>query len=139
MPSKERMRVTYLVMKDWDRLTLKQARAVLKALATVDADEVLWDQEKPNLQTAIEKLQKALALAEDKERVRRERDETIARANDHLRRLEMILNPRSPEAAAMRRAHSGYIKTPPLDAQKNVRIPANCAQKNVPSTTKHAE
>ena len=43
------MSVTYLVMKNFDRLTVKQAEAVLKALSTVDVEEVLWDQEKPNL------------------------------------------------------------------------------------------
>lgn len=76
------MRVTYLVMKQWDRLTVKQAKAVLKALATVDPNEVLWDQEKPNYHLAIEKLERAIETAAEKQAAREakkaeEQDKTL--------------------------------------------------------------
>jgi len=43
----ESKRVTYLAMKKHDRLTLKQGRAVLKALAEVDTRALLSGQDKP--------------------------------------------------------------------------------------------
>jgi len=73
----ESKRVTYLVMKKEDRLTLKQARAVLKALA----GEPLWNQEKPNLETAIGKLKEAVEDAEYRHDIRCERDAIIAKLN----------------------------------------------------------
>jgi len=74
---RELMRVTYLVMKKEDRLTLKQARAVLKALA----GEPLWNQEKPNLEIAIGKLKEAVEDAEYRHDIRCERDAIIAKLN----------------------------------------------------------
>ena len=73
----ESKRVTYLVMKKEDRLTLKQARAVLKALA----GEPLWNQEKPNLEIAIGKLKEAVEDAEYRDRERKERDAIISKLN----------------------------------------------------------
>ena len=72
-------RVTYLVMKKEDRLTLNQARAVLKALTTVDVDAVLSGQDKPNLRIAMEKLEEAVEQAAYQHEVRSERDQRIAR------------------------------------------------------------
>lgn len=74
-------RVTYLVMKKEDRLTLNQARAVIKALATVDADEVLSGQDKPNLCIAIEKLTEAVEDADYRHEMRSERDARIDSLN----------------------------------------------------------
>lgn len=68
-------RTTYLVMKMQDRLTLKQAQAVLKALA----GEPLVDQDKPALVTAISKLEEAVDDAAYRHEIRCERDERIAR------------------------------------------------------------
>lgn len=73
----ESKRVTYLVMKKEDRLTLKQARAVLKALA----GEPLWNQEKPNLEIAIGKLREAVEDAEYRHDIRCERDAIISKLN----------------------------------------------------------
>lgn len=72
-------RVTYLVMKKEDRLTLNQARAVLKALTTVDVDAVLSGQDKPNLRIAMEKLEEAVEQAAYQHDARSERDQRIAR------------------------------------------------------------
>jgi len=72
-------RVTYLVMKKQDRLTLNQARAVIKALVTVDPDKVLDGQDKPNLCAAIEKLTEAVEDAEYRHEIRCERDQRIAK------------------------------------------------------------
>jgi len=77
----ESKRVTYLVMKKHDRLTLKQGRAVLKALAEIDINKVLSNQDKPNLRIAIEKLAEAVEDAEYRHEIRCERDATIARLN----------------------------------------------------------
>ena len=74
-------RVTYLVMKTHDRLTLNQGRAVLKALAEVDTRALLSGQDKPNLRIAIEKLTEAVEDAEYRHEIRCERDATIARLN----------------------------------------------------------
>ena len=74
-------RVTYLVMKKEERLTLKQARAVIKALGTVDPDKVLGGQDKPNLRTAIEKLTEACEDAHHRHEIRCERDQRIANLN----------------------------------------------------------
>lgn len=76
------MSVTYLVMKNFDRLTVKQAEAVLKALSTVDVEEVLWDQEKPNLKIAIEKLEEAVERATENSRIRSARRAAIAKAKE---------------------------------------------------------
>ena len=76
------MSVTYLVMKNFDRLTVKQAEAVLKALSTVDVEEVLWDQEKPNLKIAIEKLEEAVERAKENSRIRSARRAAIAKAKE---------------------------------------------------------
>ena len=73
-------RVTYLVMKKQDRLTLNQARAVIKALATVDPDKVLDGQDKPNLRAGIAKLIEACEDAHYRHEIRCERDERIAKA-----------------------------------------------------------
>ena len=81
----ESKRVTYLVMKKHDRLTLKQARAALKALAEVDASALLSGQDKPNLRTAIEKLTEAVEDAEYRHEIRCERDATIARLSKERR------------------------------------------------------
>jgi len=72
-------RVTYLVMKKEDRLTLNQARAVLKALMTVDVEAVLSGQDKPNLRIAMEKLEEAVEQAAYQHDVRSERDQRIAK------------------------------------------------------------
>ena len=72
-------RVTYLVMKKEDRLTLNQARAVLKALKTVDVEAVLSGQDKPNLRIAMEKLKEAVEDAEYHHEIRCERDQRIAK------------------------------------------------------------
>ena len=72
-------RTTYLVMKKQDRLTLNQARAVIKALATVDPDKILDGQDKPNLRAAIEKLTEAVEDAEYRHEIRCERDQRIAK------------------------------------------------------------
>jgi uncharacterized ferredoxin-like protein len=72
-------RVTYLVMKKEDRLTLNQARAVLKALTTVDVETVLSGQDKPNLRIAMEKLEEAVEQAAYQHDVRSERDQRIAK------------------------------------------------------------
>lgn len=72
-------RVTYLVMKKEDRLTLNQARAVLKALTTVDVEAVLSGQDKPNLRIAMEKLEEAVEQAAYQHDVRCERDQRIAK------------------------------------------------------------
>ena len=72
-------RVTYLVMKKEDRLTLNQARAVLKALTTVDVEAVLSGQDKPNLRIAMEKLEEAVEDAEYHHEIRCERDQRIAK------------------------------------------------------------
>jgi hypothetical protein len=72
-------RTTYLVMKKQDRLTLNQARAVIKALATVDPDKVLDGQDKPNLRIAMEKLGEAVEDAEYRHEIRCERDQRIAK------------------------------------------------------------
>jgi len=74
-------RVTYLVMKKEERLTLNQARAVIKALSTVDVDKVLSGQDKPNLRIAIEKLIEAVEDAEHTHKMRCERDERIDSLN----------------------------------------------------------
>ena len=74
-------RVTYLVMKKEERLTLKQAQAVVKALATVDPDKVLSGQDKPNLRIAIEKLTEAVEDAEHTHKMRSERDARIDSLN----------------------------------------------------------
>jgi len=71
-------RVTYLVMKKEDRLTLNQARAVLKALEAVDVDTVLSGQDKPNLRIAMTKLEEAVEDAEWNHALRCERDKRIA-------------------------------------------------------------
>jgi len=73
----ESKRVTYLVMKKQDRLTLSQARAVLKALA----GGTLAYQEKPALVSAVEKLTEAVEDAEYRHEMRCERDERIANLN----------------------------------------------------------
>jgi len=72
-------RVTYLVMKKEDRLTLNQARAVLKALTTVDVEAVLSGQDKPNLRIAMEKLEEAVEQAAYEHDVRSERDQRISK------------------------------------------------------------
>ena len=72
-------RTTYLVMKKQDRLTLNQARAVFKALTTIDVDAVLSGQDKPNLRAAIEKLTEAVEDAEYRHEIRCERDQRIAK------------------------------------------------------------
>jgi hypothetical protein len=76
-------RVTYLVMKKEDRLTLHQARAVLKALTTVDVEAVLSGQDKPNLRIAIEKLEEAVEDAEYCHEIRCERDQRIAKGENN--------------------------------------------------------
>ena len=75
-------RVTYLVMKTHDRLTLNQGRVVLKALAQVDASALLSGQDKPNLRTAIEKLTEAVEDAEYRHEIRCERDAVIAKLGE---------------------------------------------------------
>jgi len=72
-------RTTYLVMKKQDRLTLNQARAVIKALATMDPDKVLDGQDKPNLRIAMEKLGEAVEDADYRHEIRCERDQRIAK------------------------------------------------------------
>jgi len=72
-------RVTYLVMKKEDRLTLNQARAVLKALKTVDVEAALSGQDKPNLRIAMEKLEEAVEQAAYQHDVRIERDQRISK------------------------------------------------------------
>jgi len=74
-------RVTYLVMKKEERLTLNQARAVIKALSTVDVDKVLSGQDKPNLRIATEKLTEAVEDAEYRHEMRCERDAVIDKLN----------------------------------------------------------
>ena len=64
------MRVTDLVMNKWDRPTIKQAQEALKVLNTVDPNEILWDHEKPNYQLAIEKLERTIETAKEKEAAR---------------------------------------------------------------------
>ena len=81
----ESRRVTYLVMKKHDRLTLKQARAVLKVLAEVDTRALLSGQDKPNLRTAIEKLTEAVEDAEYRHEIRCERDAVIAKLSKERR------------------------------------------------------
>ena len=76
-------RVTYLVMKKEDRLTLNQARAVLKALKTVDVEAVLSGQDKPNLRIAMEKLEEAVEDAEYRHEIRCERDQLIVKGEDN--------------------------------------------------------
>ena len=76
-------RTTYLVMKKQDRLTLNQARAVIKALATIDPDKVLDGQDKPNLRAAIEKLTEAVEDAEYRHEIRCERDQRIAKGENN--------------------------------------------------------
>jgi hypothetical protein len=80
----ESKRVTYLVMKKEDRLTLKQARAVLKALA----GEKLVYQDKPNLRIAISKLTEAVEEAGEKDRIRKIRDAAVAQANAYLQKTQ---------------------------------------------------
>ena len=78
----ESKRVTYLIMKKHDRLTLKQGRAVLKALAEIDINKVLSNQDKPNLRIAIEKLTEAVEDAEYRHEIRCERDAVIAKLGE---------------------------------------------------------
>lgn len=92
------MRVTYLVMKQWDRLTIKQAQAVLKALETVDPNEALWDQEKPNYQLAIEKLERAIEAAKEKEAAREAK-----KAEEQAKTLLQSAETEDPAIAWLRR------------------------------------
>ena len=92
------MRVTYLVMKQWDRLTIKQGQAVLKALETVDPNEILWDQEKPNYQLAIEKLERAIETAKEKEAAREAK-----KAEEQAKTLLQSAETEDPSIAWLRR------------------------------------
>jgi len=65
--------VTYLVMKTHDRLTLKQAEALLAALETVDPEQLFTYQEKANFKTAVSKLNEAVQDAMYREGIRQER------------------------------------------------------------------